>query len=91
MSWELIHRRLLHPSGSVIKAMCRHQTLDGLPKHCPKKIYKTPCKSDTQQKLQLSPREQQLTPVTSNQDNLFTWTYHFTTSLQSIVLLPCSQ
>ena len=43
MSWELIHRRLIHPSYSVMKAMRRHQTLDGLPKQFPKKIHKTPC------------------------------------------------
>ena len=41
MSWELIHSRLLHPSVSVMKAMCLHQTLDGLPKHYPKKIHKS--------------------------------------------------
>ena len=26
-----------------MKSMCRHQTLYGLPKHCPKKINKSPC------------------------------------------------
>ena len=44
MSWELIRRRLLHPSDSFMKAMCCHQTLDGLPKHFPKKIHKAPFK-----------------------------------------------
>ena len=44
MLWELIHHRLPHPSDSVMKAMCRHQTLDGLPKHYPNKIHKAPCK-----------------------------------------------
>ena len=43
MSWELIHSCLLHPSESVMKAMFRHKTLHGLPKHCPKKIHKAPC------------------------------------------------
>ena len=43
MSWELIHFHLLHPSDSVMKAMCHHQTLYGILKHCPKKIHKAPC------------------------------------------------
>ena len=29
MPWELIHCRILCPSDSVMKAICRHQTLDG--------------------------------------------------------------
>ena len=44
ISWELIHFCLLHPSDSVMKVMCRHKTLYGLPKQCPKKIHKAPCK-----------------------------------------------
>ena len=44
VSWELIHRRFLHPYDSVMKAMCHHQTLDGLTKHFTKKIYKASCK-----------------------------------------------
>ena len=43
ISRELIHRHLLHPSYSFMKAMFRHQTLDGLIKHCPNKIHKAPC------------------------------------------------
>ena len=43
MTWELIHSFLIHPYDSVMKAMLRHQTLDGLPKHCPNKINKAPC------------------------------------------------
>ena len=43
MSWELIHHHLLQPSESVMKSMCHHQTLDGLPKHCTNKINKAPC------------------------------------------------
>ena len=43
MSWELIHCRLLHPSDSVMKAMCHHQTLYGFPNNCPKKMHKAPC------------------------------------------------
>ena len=39
ISWEIIHRRLLQHSDIVMKEMCRHQTLDGLPKHCLKKIH----------------------------------------------------
>ena len=43
MPWELIHHHLLHPYDSVMKAMHRHQTLPGLPKHCPKKLKQSPC------------------------------------------------
>ena len=42
MLWDIISRFLLHPSDSVMKAMCRHQTLDGLPKYFPNKIHKAP-------------------------------------------------
>ena len=40
---ELIYCLLLHPLDSFIKAMCRHQTLNGLTKHCPNKINKASC------------------------------------------------
>ena len=43
ISWELVHCRLLRPYDSVMKSMCHHQTLDGLPKKYPKKIHKSPC------------------------------------------------
>ena len=43
MSWKLIHIHLLHPSDSVMKAIWRHQTITGLPKHWPKKLNKEPC------------------------------------------------
>ena len=43
MSWEIIHCRLIHPSDSVMKEICCHQTLDGPPTHCPKKIHKALC------------------------------------------------
>ena len=43
MSWELVRRPLLHPYDSVMKAMCHHQTLDGLTKHRLKIINKAPC------------------------------------------------
>ena len=43
MSWELIHCRLLQPYESVMKAMFRHKTLNGLPKHCPKKLNQSLC------------------------------------------------
>ena len=43
MSWEIINFRLIHTSGSVMKAMCCHQTLTGLPKHFPNKINQAPC------------------------------------------------
>ena len=42
MACDLIPRRILHPSDSVLKEMCRHQTIYGLPKNCPKQIHKTP-------------------------------------------------
>ena len=42
MSWKLIHFHLLHPSYSVMKAMCCHQTLIGLPQQPPKKITEAP-------------------------------------------------
>ena len=54
MAWELIHSRLLHPPDSVMKAMCRHQTLNFLPKHCPKKLNKAPCTICYTEKCQLS-------------------------------------
>ena len=41
MSWELIHRLLLHPYESVMKLMCHNQTLYVLPKHCTNKIQKS--------------------------------------------------
>ena len=43
ISWELIRCPLLHPYKNVMKVIFRHQTLDGLPKHFPKKISKAPC------------------------------------------------
>ena len=43
MKWELIHCRLLQPSEIFMKSMCRHQTLNGLPKDRPKKLKKALC------------------------------------------------
>ena len=43
MPWKLINRRLLHPYDSVTKAIFYHQTLNVLPKHCPKKLKKSLC------------------------------------------------
>ena len=43
MSWEIIHCCLLSPSGSVMKSMCRHQTLTDLPKHFPNKLNQSLC------------------------------------------------
>ena len=91
MSWDIIHIRLLHPSNSFMKSMCRHQTLYGLPKYCPKKIQKSPCTICYTEKWQLSTSDQQLTQVTFNQYNLSTWTLNFTTSLTSVILSPWSQ
>ena len=42
MPWELINCCLLHPPESFMKAICRHQTLTGLPKHCPNKLNQAP-------------------------------------------------
>ena len=41
--WKIINFRLLQPSDSFMKSMCRHQNLDGLQKHFPKKIHKSTC------------------------------------------------
>ena len=43
VSWEIIHYRLLQPYYSVMKIMCRHKTLNGLPKHFHNKLNKSPC------------------------------------------------
>ena len=43
MSWELFHCRLLEPLEIFMKEMCRNQNLNGLPKHCTKKLNKSPC------------------------------------------------
>ena len=42
MPGEIIHHRLLHPSVSVMKLIFHHQTLNGLPEHCPNKLKKSP-------------------------------------------------
>ena len=44
VSWELLHRHLLHPSGIFMKKTCRHQTLAGLPKTFPNKLNQRTCK-----------------------------------------------
>ena len=56
MSYELINLYLLHPYDSVMKAMCHHQNLDGLPKHFPKKINKEPCKICYTEKITTTPK-----------------------------------
>ena len=43
MSWEIIHLCMIQPSGNFMKAMCHHQTLAVLTKHCPKKLNQSPC------------------------------------------------
>ena len=73
MSWDLIHFRLFNPSDSAIKAMCRHETQDGLKKTVLIKYTNNHVQYATHQKLQLSTRPQKLIPVTLNQENLFTW------------------
>ena len=40
---EFIHRRLLHPYASFMKEMFCYQTLNGIPKHFPKKLNKATC------------------------------------------------
>ena len=56
MSWELIHRRLVHPSESVMKAICRHQTLASLPKHFPEKLDQARCTICYKAKMKLFPK-----------------------------------
>ena len=51
MSWELIHRRLLHPSNCVMEEICRQETLYGLLKTFPKKINTGPCKTRYTEKM----------------------------------------
>ena len=55
LSWKLIHRRLIHPSSSVNKSMCRHQTLTDLPKYQPKKISEAPYKIFYMEKMTTFP------------------------------------
>ena len=43
MTWEIIHRCLLHHYDSVMKALCRHQALTGLPKPCSYKLNQALC------------------------------------------------
>ena len=43
MSLELIYRRLIHPSDSIMREIFRHQNFTELPKHCPKNINQVPC------------------------------------------------
>ena len=50
MSWDIIHHRLLHPSESVMKTICCHQTLYGLPKVLLRKYAKDHEQYYTQQK-----------------------------------------
>ena len=50
ISWYVIHRRLIHPSDSIMKAMRRHQTLDGLPKQILRKYTNHHAQSATQKK-----------------------------------------
>ena len=56
MPWEIIHRCLLHFYDSAVKSMYRHQTLDGLPKHCPNKINKSSCKIFYASKMTVLPK-----------------------------------
>ena len=37
MSWDLINHHLIHTSESVMKSICRHQIINGYPKHFPQK------------------------------------------------------
>ena len=87
MSWELIHRNILRPSDSVMRVMCHHQTLNGLTKHCPRKLNNTPCTICYTEKLQLSPKEQQLTQINFNQENLCVT---FICEFASMITLVCA-
>ena len=64
MLWEIIHCRLLHPSESVMKEMCHHQTLTGIPKHFPKNINEAPCTVHFRENGQFPLKAQLLTPLT---------------------------
>ena len=56
MSWEIIHLFLLHPSESVMKAMCHHQNFTGLQKHYPKKLNQEPCTICYTEKMEILPK-----------------------------------
>ena len=56
ISWELIHHHILHPSDSVIKCICLHQTPNGLPKHHAKKTNKIPCTICYTEKITTPPK-----------------------------------
>ena len=74
ISWELIRRRLLHPSDIVMKLMYRHQTLDGLPKQRPNKLNKASCTICCILKMTTLPKGKKLAPVTSSRR---TYSYGF--------------
>ena len=68
--------------------MCRNQTLDGLPKHFPKKIHKAPCKIWYTAKMTTINKGTTVDTITLNQENLLTWTFPFTMSLPTMALPP---
>ena len=56
VSWELIHRCLLYPPESVMKVMCRNQTLTSLPKHYPNKPKQVSCTICYREKMKTPPK-----------------------------------
>ena len=58
ISWELIHRRLLHPSYSVTKTMRHHLTMNVPPKHFSKKLNQALCTMCFTEKMTTFPKKQ---------------------------------
>ena len=56
MTWKLIHIYLLCPSDSFMKAMCHHQTINGLTKKCPNKLNQAKCAIFYTAKITTSPQ-----------------------------------
>ena len=56
MTQELKNLCLLHRSDSVMKEMCHHQTLTGLPKYFPNKLNRVPCTMCYTENMTTSPK-----------------------------------
>ena len=91
-----MHRRLLHPSDSFMRAMYHHQTFTGLPKHFPNKLNQAPCTICYTEKVTTFPK---LTTVdtTNLQSGYFIhlyFTFYNVTSVHgfaSILTVLCSK
>ena len=93
MSRYLINPRLLHPYENVMKAICCHQNLYGLPKHCSRKIHKAPCTIFYTEKMTTINKGPIATPVTFNQENFFIWSLHVPSdhSFTSVLTVVCAK